>query len=138
DGQHDEHRRLSVEGRRRAAGAPAAGEGDHGQVGGVEHQLDGQEEHDGAPPRQDPDAADGEEDGAEGDVVLGADHQWPPCTSSSSRATPVTDAEVGSCGAERAAEPRWGRVSGAARWTRLTAATTPVRSSTPTSWKASR
>src|SRR5437016_10791242 len=51
-----------------------ARERNEGQIHGVEHQLDGHQDHDQIPPHQDPDHADGENHRAENQVVLEGHH----------------------------------------------------------------
>src|SRR5690606_15485682 len=71
DHHHEEGGHLPVE------VAVGAGEGDQGQVGGVEHQLDAHEDHDRVAAGQDTDAADREHDRGERDEGGGA-HAWSP------------------------------------------------------------
>src|SRR5215207_9790917 len=51
--------------------ADHAAEGDEGEVAGVQHQLEAEEDHQGAAADQDPDRAGGEEQGREDDEPLG-------------------------------------------------------------------
>src|SRR5690606_8197413 len=51
-------------------GAGGAGEGDQGQVAGVEHELDAHEHDDGVASHEDTDGADAEQRGGEDEVVL--------------------------------------------------------------------
>src|SRR5690606_14664729 len=98
--------------------------GDDRQVRGVQHQLDRQEHEDRAAARDHADRAEPEQDRAERyEVLAGHAH-------AGSLALTVGSSSNAATASPPDCSP--------ARWTRLTAATTPVRSSTATRWKASR
>ena len=64
-------------GRSWLSAAQRAVEGDEREVHRVEHDLDAHQRDEHVAPHEEADAADGEEDGAEDDVVLGGDHVAP-------------------------------------------------------------
>src|SRR5919112_2384049 len=89
DEHHEQRDDLAVQ------RSPHAGEGDEGEVRGVEHELDAHEYDDGVTPEQERRGADREEDRRQVQVRVEA-HRRPPCsTSSSMRATAASYSPAG-------------------------------------------
>src|SRR5215217_7059186 len=89
DEHHEQRDDLAVE------RATHPGEGDEGEVGGVQHQLDAHEHDDGVAPQQEGRGTDREQDRRQVQVRVQA-HRRPPCsTSSSIRATAASYSPAG-------------------------------------------
>src|SRR5215213_1945456 len=99
DQHHEQRDDLAVQ---RAA---HPGEGDEGEVGGVEHQLDAHEHHDGVAPQQEGRGADGEQDRRQVQVRVQA-HRRPPCSTSSSIRSIARSYSSSGCTCRRARRTR--------------------------------